>query len=224
MIKSLIMGVVVSLFLTGCQTTSSVLDTPAPGDKEWAPTVVEHSDVERNPGSLYAANKRMSLFNDRRAYRTGDILTVILDEETRSSKNADASMGKQTDIAIEAPTFGSSAIDQLAAAVNAGRNFSGESAASQQNSLSGNITVTVAEVKANGVLVIQGEKWLRLNQGDEYIRLRGLVRTEDIDDGNKVSSQRIANAQITYSGRGSLANSSSPGWVSRILNSPWFPL
>jgi len=221
-IKPFIAVIMSSLFLVGCQS-SPYSTGPLQGEQEWAPTVVEQSDIERNPGSLYANNQRISLFKDRRAYRTGDILTVILDEETRSSKNADTSMGKQSDINIEAPTFGGTAFDQLAATVNAGRNFAGESTASQENSLSGNITVTVADVKANGVLVIKGEKWLKLNQGDEYIRLRGLVRVEDITEGNQISSQRIANAQITYSGRGSLAEANEPGWFSRILNSPFFP-
>lgn len=76
---------------------------------------------------------------------------------------------------------------------------------------------------ANGILRIKGEKWLRLNQGDEYIRLRGLVRVDDIDESNRVSSQRIANAQITYAGRGSLAEANQPGWLSRFFQSPLFP-
>jgi flagellar L-ring protein precursor FlgH len=223
-VKGVLISVIAaSVSLVGCASVPQTLQTPKPGDEKWAPTFIENNAVKANPGSLYAAGQNMSLFKDRRAYRTGDVLTVILDEETKSSKNSGASMGKTTDIGIEAPTFGISTVNKLAASVNAGRNFSGEANANQRNSLSGFITVTVSEVKANGVLVIKGEKWLKLNQGDEYIRLMGIIRADDIDENNRVSSQRIADAQITYAGRGSLADSSEPGWVSKMLQSPWFP-
>jgi flagellar L-ring protein precursor FlgH len=76
----------------------------------------------------------------------------------------------------------------------------------------------------NGILRVRGEKWLRLNQGDEYIRLNGLVRVDDIDGTNRVSSQRLADARITYSGRGALADSNSAGWLTRFFNSPFFPI
>ena len=212
-----------SLLLTGCQSTHYDVAVPSPGDEEWAPTLILGSEAHRDPGSLYASTQLFTLFQDRRAYRTGDILTVVLDEETRSSKDSGTSIGKNSDVAIGAPTIGTRTIDELKASLNADRNFSGEASANQRNSLSGSITVTVAEVMANGVLAIRGEKWLRLNQGDEYIRLRGLVRVDDITDQNRISSQRIANAQITYSGRGSLAEANQPGWLTRFFQSPIFP-
>ena len=99
-----------------------------------------------------------------------------------------------------------------------GQNFEGESSASQQNFLRGSITVRVTDVLPNGALAIRGEKWIKLNQGDEYIRLQGLVRPEDIDVTNRVSSQRIADARISYSGKGDLANASQPGWFTRLFN------
>ena len=84
--------------------------------------------------------------------------------------------------------------------------------------------MTVAEVLPNGVLLIRGEKWIRLNQGDEYVRLGGMVRVEDIDQANRLSSQRIADARITYAGRGALADSNQAGWLTRFFNSAIAPL
>ncbi|MCE7616813.1 flagellar basal body L-ring protein FlgH, partial [Vibrio fluvialis] len=99
----------------------------------------------------------------------------------------------------------------------------GSASSSQGNKLEGAITVTVSEVLPNGVIRIRGEKWIRLNQGDEFIRLTGIVRVDDISRNNQVSSQRIGDARITYSGRGALADSNASGWLTQFFNSPWMP-
>ena len=88
----------------------------------------------------------------------------------------------------------------------------------------GNLTVTVTEVLPNGVLRIRGEKWLSLTNGDEYIRLTGLVRPQDITPDNTVPSQRIANARIAYGGTGDFDQANQPGWLTRFFNSEWWPL
>src|SRR5690606_9115671 len=106
---------------------------------------------------------------------------------------------------------------------SADREFRGSAKSSQQNTLRGSIAVTVHRVLPNGVLEVKGEKWLRLNQGDEFIRLTGLVRLDDIDSYNRVSSQNVANARISYAGRGALSDANSAGWLTRFFNHPWFP-
>ncbi len=83
--------------------------------------------------------------------------------------------------------------------------------------------MTVAEVLPNGNLRIQGEKWMRINQGQEYIRMRGIVRPVDIRADNSVFSTQVADAQLAYGGTGSVADSSSPGWLTRFFNSPAWP-
>ena len=103
------------------------------------------------------------------------------------------------------------------------RNFAGDSTSTQQNALSGAITVIVQEVLPNGLLRVQGEKTLTLNQGEEFVRLRGYLRAADIDSNNQVSSLRIANAQIAYSGQGTLAEANTPGWLTRFFVGPWMP-
>ena len=103
------------------------------------------------------------------------------------------------------------------------RDFNGSGQSSQNNSLTGSITVSVYEVLPNGVLKVRGEKWLELNQGEEYIRLRGLVRPDDINKNNQVSSQKIADARITYAGKGAIADSNAAGWLVQFFDSPWMP-
>ncbi|MCW8330692.1 flagellar basal body L-ring protein FlgH [Photobacterium sp. SDRW27] len=210
-----------ALLLTGCAPVSSIVDVQP---QENVPNM-EFPEYSVDPdGSLFSANYGMALFQDRRAFRIGDILTVELDEQTRSSKKAGTSYGKDSNVGIAAPMIAGKLQPKGQFTLEGERDFKGSSSSSQQNSLSGNITVMVAEVLPNGVLRIRGEKWLKLNQGDEYIRLSGLVRVDDIDGSNRVSSQRLGDARITYSGRGALADANEAGWLSRFFNSSWFPI
>jgi flagellar L-ring protein precursor FlgH len=70
---------------------------------------------------------------------------------------------------------------------------------------------------------VRGEKLITINQGEEFIRLQGIIRPVDIGPENTVPSTKVADASITYSGRGTLAATNQPGWLSRFFNSPWFP-
>ncbi len=165
----------------------------------------------------------VSLTSDSRAYRVGDAVTVILQETTQASKRAGTSFSKEssagvTPIAALGKTFGKTAID-----LSAEREFQGNATSTQQNALSGALTVIVQEVLPNGLLRVAGEKNLTLNQGEEFVRLKGFIRAQDIDNDNQVSSLRVANARIAYSGKGALADANQPGWLTRFFNSPLMP-
>lgn len=79
------------------------------------------------------------------------------------------------------------------------------------------------EVLPNGLLRVAGEKRLQLNQGEEFLRLAGYLRAADIDNANQVSSLRVANARIAYSGQGTLAEANQPGWLTRFFTGPLMP-
>lgn len=212
-----------TMLLAGCSTYELV--PPKPGEQDWAPTpALLLPDNKAKDGSAFTQHAMVSLFQDRRAYRVGDILTVMLQERTQSSKKADTSLDKSSSFDMPVPIVGRKARTNLTASGSVDRDFKGSAKTSQQNTLSGYITVTVAEVLPNGILLVRGEKWIKLNQGDEYVRLQGLVRIDDIDQQNRVPSQRLADARITYAGRGALADTNQPGWLSRIFNGSWFPL
>jgi flagellar L-ring protein FlgH len=211
-----------TLLLTACSTYQVI--PPADDEAEWRPTAPLGTTAKAEDGSLYRRDYMFTLFQDRRAYRIGDILTVTLEESTQSSKKAATKMGKSSSLDLPTPTIGGKSKNSWATSLAADRDFDGSATSSQQNSLSGAITVTVANVLSNGVLQIRGEKWIRLNQGDEYIRLNGTVRVEDIDQANRISSQRIADAHITYAGRGALADTNQSGWLSTFFNSALSPL
>ncbi|MBW3528416.1 flagellar basal body L-ring protein FlgH [Shewanella sp. NKUCC05_KAH] len=209
--------------LSGCMSHIPDKETK-PGTKEWAPPEIDYSLPDAKDGSLYRPGFMLTLFKDKRAFREGDILTVALDEKTYSSKKADTKTNKEQDMGMGlAGNIG----DKTANAdgkTSFSRGFNGAGSSTQQNQLSGSITVTVSKVLPNGTLLIRGEKWLRLNQGDEYLRLLGIIRADDIGNDNTISSQRIADARIIYGGQGAIADSNAMGWASRYFNSPWFPL
>ncbi|ENM5730291.1 flagellar basal body L-ring protein FlgH [Vibrio mimicus] len=219
LIKSWAVAVVL---LAGCAWRQEFVP-PEPGTEEYAPPKLDYSLPKAKSGSLYRHQYSMTLFQDRRAYRVGDILTVQLSEETESSKKAGTKYGKGSKVNFAAPTIGNAKLEDLAVGLDSERNFDGSASSSQGNKLQGAITVTVREVLPNGVLRISGEKWLSLNQGDEYIRLTGIVRVDDINRSNQISSQRIGDARITYAGRGALADSNAAGWLTQFFNSPWVP-
>lgn len=211
-----------ALLLPGCQSFNEML--PDEDSSAYQPPELDYGLPPASSGGLFRSGYSGSLLSDRRALRVGDILTVVLDESTQSSKSAGTSFAKSSSIELPVPTVLGKGFDQLQTAASADRDFSGSANSSQQNTLQGAIAVTVHKVLPGGVLLVKGEKALRLNQGDEYIRLVGLVRVDDINRNNQVSSQQVANARISYAGRGVLNDSNSAGWLTRFFSHPLFPL
>jgi len=214
--------------IAGC---SSILP-PTPDDPFYAPMtppdIQDPTVLPQQTGAIFSQSKASFLYSDRTASRIGDLITVNLNESTNASKNADTEIKKADKDELVAPTL-SGRIPRyngnpLSFNFNGKRQFKAETDSAQANSLNGTITVTVAQVLNNGNLAIKGEKWLTLNQGNEFIRISGIIRPEDISTDNTISSTRVANARITYSGTGALNESNQMGWLSRFFNSSWFPL
>ncbi len=210
------------LLLSGCASFNEML--PDQDSSEYQPLELDYSLPPTTSGGLYRTGYAGSLLRDQRAVRVGDILTILLDESTQSSKSAGTSFDKSSSVGIGVPTVLGKTYSDLESSASAERDFSGSARSSQQNTLRGAIAVTVHKVLPNGTLVVKGEKALRLNQGDEYIRLTGLVRLDDINRNNQVSSQNVANARISYAGRGVLNDSNSAGWLTRFFTHSLFPL
>ncbi|MGZ5576696.1 MAG: flagellar basal body L-ring protein FlgH [Methylobacter sp.] len=200
-----------------------------PRDPAFAP--VAPADLRppvQNSGSIYQSGYDTRLFEDQTARRIGDVLTITLLERTQAKKADDLNTQKDTNMEVTAPsmyTLGAKILtgNDFNANLQANRKFTGKGAADQSNSLSGNISVTVIDVLPNGNLSVRGEKRVTLNQGDEFIRLSGIVRPVDINTANIVTSDKVADVTIMYVGEGAMADASKMGWVARILNSPWFP-
>ena len=215
-----------SVSLSGC-----VIHAPAkPNDPHYAPVLAPTPAVPPpTKGSLYRPAGGMDLFADRKAGNIGDILTVVLEENTVSSKSSNVEITKDSDVSVpgaNATVLGNPVHFKglgLDTDLSSNRKFDGEADAAQSNNLMGDVAVSVVDVWPNGTLVIRGEKWLTLNRGDEFIRFSGLVRPQDVRPDNTVLSTKVANARITYAGTGALADSQSMGWLNRFFNSAYFP-
>ena len=178
-----------------------------------------------NNGAIFQAAQSRGLFEDYKARQVGDLLTVELVEKTDASKTAKTSVTKDSEAGADysQSDLSSAGGGLFSLAMSANRDFEGEGDSEQSNSLEGSISVTVADVLPNGNLVIQGEKWLGLNQGKEYVRLRGIVRPVDITADNTVLSTQVGDVQIYYGGTGAVADSNVMGWIMRFFVSALMP-
>ena len=171
-------------------------------------------------GSIFQAQDGYAaLYEGARARRVGDPLTIVLVERTAASKSASSGLDSGGGFGITPPSTGPLSLFNPSAATASGtRNFKGTGSADQANSLSGEVTVTVAQVLPNGTMLVQGQKRVTLNRGDEFVSIKGLVRTADISADNRVLSTRVADAQIAYTGKGDVARASRQGWLSRFFS------
>ncbi|GHL45610.1 flagellar L-ring protein [Escherichia coli] len=171
---------------------------------------------------MFETGYNWSLTADRRAYRVGDILTVILEESTQSSKQAKTNFGKNNTVDIGAPTIFGHTKDKLSGSIDANRDFDGSATSQQQNSLRGEITVSVHAVQQRHSGNSR-RKMAHPQPGDEYIRLSGGARRR-YPERQLGFSQRIADARISYAGRGALSDANAAGWLTRLFNHPLFPI
>ena len=216
--------------LAGC---AGIESKSHPAYAPMEPIVYVSPSEGETAGSLYKEQRGISLFADTRARAVGDIISVVLTESTQASKNAGTAIARDSGIDVSQPTiFGRSnpdfSVDKfrgltLEQSIASESEFSGNGSTNQSNSLSGAIAVQVARVLPNGNLMVQGEKWLALNKGEEFIQLRGIVRPQDISSTNTIPSTLVADARISYGGTGVIDRANSPGWFSKFFNSPLNP-
>ena len=213
---------IITAVISGCESLPK-------RDPDFSP--VQASDLrppQQNTGSIYQAGYDVRLFENRVARRIGDILTIVLTENTKAKKQSSLDAAKDNSISVTAPTLWGVASQallghDLETSMKSSHRFQGEGQAQQNNTLTGNISVTVVQVLPNGNLKIRGEKRVTLNDGNEYVRLSGIVRPEDIAVDNTIQSTQVADATIMYTGDGSVADSSKVGWLARFFLSPIFP-
>ena len=217
--------IVLALSATACATPPS-LPTSAP---DWSPAEPAPApDTRDTNGAIWSSAGGLSLFEDVRARRVGDVVTVLLQERTAATKSASTNSSSTTSIDLPTPTvFGSPVViggrEILSIDASAGTDFAGGGDAAQSNRLDGSIAVTIERVYPNGNLAIRGQKRISLNNGGEHVRVAGIVRAIDISPDNTVRSSDIADARIAYGGDGLVADASRAGWFTRMLNSSIWP-
>jgi flagellar L-ring protein precursor FlgH len=182
------------------------------------PTAVPIATAPANGGIFQASEGYAALYEGMRARRVGDPLTIVLVERTSASKSAATKLDSGGGFSLTPPSTGALSLFKTTdASLSGARNFNGTGTADQANALSGEVSVTVAAVYPNGTMLVQGQKRVTLNRGDEFVQIKGIVRVADIDANNRVPSTRVADARIAYTGKGDVARASRQGWLSRFF-------
>jgi flagellar L-ring protein precursor FlgH len=170
-------------------------------------------------GAIFiAAAGYAPLVSGARAQRVGDVLTVILNESTSTAKTASGKTQRTGSANITPPTLAGLTMSTVPLNAGSSGSFNGQGNATQTNSFSGMLSVTIAEVRPNGTALVRGEKRMLLAQGKEWIQFSGIVRLADVDAANQVQSGQVADARIEYAGDGTVAQSAREGWLSKFFS------
>jgi len=225
------MGVTVKnryLLLLPVALLAACASTPARMENFDAALPINATPPPATGGAIYQAGYDVPLFENSVAHRVGDVLTILLEEKTDASKSASTTTAKKTKADLPGPTIFGAPITMhgkeiFAGSMNNASSFDGSGDSKQSNVLNGSISVTIVKRLGNGNLLVRGQKVININQGSEYVRLQGIVRTIDIAPDNTVSSSRVADASISYGSQGVLASANSKGWLARFFDSKWLP-
>lgn len=216
-----------SVLLTSCSYKKPrIVEIPEP--LEGGVTPIES---KRSPGSLWS-NDNTSIFADHKAKTVGDIVTVIISEESSASKKATTSTDRSTAMTASIPhLFGLENSKWLADDTNIDlsnlveadfeNSFDGEGATARSGTFTASLSTQVIERYGNGNLKIRGGKEVMVNNEVQIIYLTGIVRPTDITAGNTVPSTKVLNARISYTGQGAIADKQKPGWLMRTLDGVW---
>lgn len=213
-----------TLFLVGCAVEKTEIKTAGFEDPSPRP-VADYSS-----GSIYQSSST-NMAEDLKARHRGDIVTIVISETASASKEAKTDTSRSSKISAGIPNFmgleGTAAVSKylgdlknMISAENSSK-FAGSGSTSRQENLNATITARVVDVLPNGNLLIEGRRNIKVNEEDQIIVLEGTIRSRDIAPDNTVNSIYIADARISYSGRGIISDRQSPGWLMQIIDKVW---
>ncbi len=195
---------------------------------EHTPITVPPIPAPKTVGSLWQEeNGRAYLYEDLRAMRVGDIITIKIVENQKGSKTGDTTAERKSSIengitggtaGLPLFSFGGNLAKKLGVEASAENKFGGKGATSRADTLTGTVSAVVTEVMPNGNLKIEGHREVTINAEKQTMYLTGAVRRVDVDTKNTVLSTAIADAKIEYVGAGVVDDVQRPGWLVRILD------
>jgi flagellar L-ring protein precursor FlgH len=209
------------------------LEPYAPRRRDWKKVNTKVSDKSApapSAGSLFTDDGD-DLFSYRRATRPGDIVTVVVSEQTLADGTANTKLSRQSTAAAQITSL-LGLMQQIAAkdarispgalvGATTKTSFNGAGATDRSASLSATIPAVVVGRQANGLLRIEGHRVFLVNNEEHHFYISGLVRRDDIDDRNELASDRIAEAEVEFTGRGAVTNQNRQGWLARVLDVVW---
>ncbi|MDR5815904.1 flagellar basal body L-ring protein FlgH [Caballeronia sp. LZ033] len=202
--------------LSACSSSRSIVEMPT-----YAPAVAQPVNVN-TLGAIYQAGNSVSLYETSRAQRVGDVLTIRLAESYSGSNTADASASRASSISATAADQSTGAAARLARLFNVGSadtSFKGNGSTRNLSAMSGTLAVSVIGTLPGGNLVVAGDKIIAMSGNQDQLRFSGIVNPKDIEAGNYVASNKVANARIEQAGVGMLADSTTMGWLQHLFMS-----
>ena len=181
--------------------------------------------VAYSPNSLWRNGSR-AFFKDQRAHQIGDILTIKvkiadkaqLDNETKRNRSTSDDSGITNLFGLMKIPFTKQAIPNRLLTTDSTTNSEGKGNVNRQEILQTNVAAVVTQVLPNGNLVIEGKQEVRVNFEMRELIVAGIVRPEDIEADNTMDSQKIAQARISYGGRGQITDIQQPRWGQQLFD------
>jgi flagellar L-ring protein precursor FlgH len=179
-------------------------------------------------GSLWQASSS-GLAEDMKAHGRGDLITILISENASASKAASTGTQRASTITAGMPNLLGLEKTPLKSWVDLNNllnasyasQFAGTGSTSRTETLTATISAKVTDVLANGNLQIEGRSSVKVNEEDQVIVLTGTVRTRDITTDNTVNSSQIADAKISYTGKGVVSDRQHPGWLMNFFDKYW---
>ena len=215
---------IMALILSGCA------HEPQESRVVAVPQQIEKPRPEYGNGSIWQASSS-GLVEDFKARERGDTLTVVITEQASASKEATTGTSRSTAVAAGIPNLlgletkmtGINKwmdLEKLLSA-NTSSKYDGSGSTTRKENLNATISARVVDVLGNGNLLIEGRRSVKVNNEDQIIVLEGTVRPKDISADNVIYSTQIADARISYSGKGIISDRQRPGWLMNILDYVW---
>lgn len=233
------MIVLLAMALSACAGGKAVKQTGtrAPGvqsvEGEPAKTSLWNEYQDATEAGLFQESSYEGFFQDLRAHKVGDLVTINIVETSKATKKADTKTARTSSIdagmnnllGYESKmkswgvpkTFDNTAMFKA----SMGNKFDGSGSTSRDESMTASVTARVVQVLPNGNLFIEGTRKIRVNNETQNITLSGIIRPSDISPDNTVLSSYIADARIDYTGSGPVSDKQRPGWLARILDVVW---
>lgn len=225
------------IFLTGCiGTTEPTMSFTPPKYVEELPSKEEEIDFGKL-GSLYGQGEK-PLFSDRKAMRVNDIVTVVISENASASSSSDKELDKTNNMTLTGPAFtyngpttGTDTVEGLmnnlnkytsiGATLNNTRAFEGSGTNTRTESFTTTISARIIKVLNNNNYYIEGGREILVDGEKQIIRVAGVIRPDDIDQTNQISSTLIADARIFYETQGDLKQATEKAWGTKVLDTVW---
>jgi flagellar L-ring protein precursor FlgH len=169
--------------------------------------------------SIYPIEKSRNMFSDRKAHAIGDVVTVLVTENTIISQDADSKLGRSTSATAGGGTGGFFHMLKLIpkATLTGSTKQEGSGSTTRTTKVISTVACKVVNITENGMLVIRGERFVRTNNDTQTVSLNGTVRPEDVDPDNTVASGSVADARIEISGKGPISRHIKQGLLTRIF-------